>query len=353
VSVADGAKAGQHERMSTLRPLLLVLLLAGACCPAGASPLFEDEAVLDVELVGPIHSVTRSKAHPRDFPFVLRVDGRELKVDVRLRGKSRLEQCAFPPLLLDFERGATGQTAFEGQEKLKLVTHCSRGDTGEKNLLEEYTAYRIFNLLSDFSYRVRLLRVSYTDTDDRMSRDARGRYAFVIESTAQLAERLGAVPLELAAVSKRKLDADQAARVYVFQYLVGNTDWSLVHPWDSDECCHNGKLLGRDENIFYVPYDFDQSGIVNASYAKPHRVMHLPNVRARRYRGVCTETDTLVAAMRHVYSQQEAINAAVHRTPGLSEDDADSVVDYLAGYFEKAADEERLLTKFERQCIGR
>jgi hypothetical protein len=220
-------------------------------------------------------------------------------------------------------------------------------------LLEEYVAYRIFNLLSDFSYRVRLLRMHYVDTDDRMDRGARNRYAFVIEPTDQLAARLDAVPLQRTAVPKKKLDAEQAARVYVFQYLVGNTDWSLVASKDGGTCCHNGKLLERDEHIFYVPYDFDQAGIVNASYAKPHPVVRLPNVRVRRYRGYCTDLDTLRAAVSHVNLRRDEIIELVRNTPGFKQRDAERTVDYLMAYFDKAANEDKLLTKFDKKCLGR
>jgi len=334
------------------RTCLLLGLLAGVCCPAGAASLFEDQAVLEAELIGPLQRVMRSKSQPEEHPFVLRVEGRDLPLDVRLRGKSRLAQCSFPPLRLDFERSATPQTAFEGQNVLKLVTHCSNSSSGEQNLLEEYLAYRIFNLLSDFSFRVRLLHMTYTDTDGRRDRDARQRYAFVIEPAEQLAARLEAVPLDIPAVSLSRLDADQAALVYVFQYLVGNTDWSLVHPTDDTECCHNGDLFEWGEKIFYVPYDFDQTGLVNARYAKPHPVVHIPNVRARRYRGYCGDSDTLAAAMRQVNLRQGDIIELVRSIPGLSERDAKKAVDYLAEYFDEAANVEKLLKKFERQCIG-
>jgi len=347
------AGAGKISGMPVSRLFLTLLLLAGSCGRVGAAPLFEEQAVLEVELIGPIRSVLRSKKERQEFPFVLRVDGRELPLDVRVRGNSRLEQCRFPPLRLDFDRSETAQTAFAGQNVLKMVTHCSNNSSSETNLLEEYLAYRIFNLLSDFSYRVRLLRVHYIDTDDRGDGDGGKRYAFVIEPTGQLAARLDAVPLELAAVPKRKLDAEQATRVYVFQYLVGNTDWSLVSPRDSEECCHNGRLVERGEKIFYLPYDFDQSGIVNARYAKPHPVVHLPNVRARRYRGYCTDPDDLRAAIRYVNLRQGQIIELVQSTPGLRERDAERAVDYLMSYFDKAANEDELLERFEKKCLGR
>lgn len=335
------------------RLFLLVLLLAGACANAAAASLFDERDVLEVELRGPFHSVLRSKKDPRDFPFVLRVDGHELAVDVRLRGKSRLEHCKFPPLRLDFDPDETGQSIFEGQDELKLVTHCTNSNVGEKNLLEEYLAYRIFNLLSDYSYRVRLLHMSYVDTDGRLGRNARSRYAFVIEPTEQLAARLDSELLQLEAVSRKKLDPDQAARVYVFQYMVGNTDWSLVRPRDAEECCHNGKLVGKNGKIFYLPYDFDQSGIVNASYAKPHPVVHLRSVRDRRYRGYCTDPDILLAAIHQTNLARDEIIGLVGDAPGLTERDADKAADYLMRYFDMAVDEEKLLEKFDEHCLGR
>jgi len=339
--------------MPVLRSFLLVVLLACAWGRADALPLFEDQAVLEVELIGPVHSMLKKKGEREEFPFVLRVDGRELPVDVRTRGQSRLAQCRFPPLRLDFDRSETGQTAFAGQNVLKLVTHCISGSSGETNLLEEYLAYRIFNMLSDYSYRVRLLHMQYIDTDDRMDRDARNRYAFVIEPTDQLAARLDVAPLELAAVPKKKLDVEQATRVYVFQYLVGNTDWSLVSARNSESCCHNGRLVGRGETIYYVPYDFDQAGIVNAPYAKPHPVVRLPNVRVRRYRGYCTDPDDLRAAVRYVNQRQTEVVELVRNTPGLKERDAERAVDYLMSYFDKAADEDKLLERFDDKCLGR
>lgn len=338
--------------MPTPRIFLMLLLLMGACTRAGASPLFDDQAALEVELVGPIRSLLRNKEDRQEFPFVLRVGGRELSVDVGLRGKSRLKHCPFPPLRLAFDRSETDPSVFEGQDELKLVTHCENSNSGEQNLLEEYLAYRIFNLLSDFSYRVRLLRMHYIDSDGRVERDAKSRYAFVIEPTAQLADRLDTEKLKLPAVPKKKLDAEQAARVYVFQYLVGNTDWSLVASRDGGRCCHNGRLLGRDEKIFYVPYDFDQAGIVNASYAKPHPVVRLPNVRMRRYRGYCTDPDTLRAAVRHVNLRRDEIIELVRGTPGLKQRDAERTVDYLMAYFDKAANEDKLLAKFDKKCLG-
>ena len=319
--------------------------------PALATPLFENSEVVDVQLIGPLHSVIRSKESREEFPFVLRSGGTDLDIDVRVRGKSRVEICELPPLRLNFERSEAGEGTFAGLKRLKLVTHCRGGDRGAANAVEEYLAYRIFGLLSDVSYRVRLLRITYMDTEHRIETDGHERFGFVIEPKRQLAARGGGVPKDLPGIALGQLDPGQAALVYVFQYIIGNTDWSFVTAENEGDCCHNGDLFERGEAIYYVPYDFDLAGIVNASYARPLPIMRLRSVRQRRYRGFCTDSETLRAAIQHVNARRNDIFELIWRTPGLTEKDAEKAADYLAGFFDKAADEDKLLRAFERDCL--
>ena len=133
--------------------------------------------------------------------------------------------------------------------------------------------------------------------------------------------------------------------------MIGNTDWSLVAAEQEDACCHNGDLLEIDGAIHYVPYDFDLAGIVDARYAKPLPEMRLRSVRQRRYRGFCTNTESLQNAIRRVNARRDDIYRVIRTTPGLSQKDAEKAVDYLGGYFDKAEDEDKLLKSFEHQCI--
>ena len=57
----------------------------------------------------------------------------------------------------------TEGTIFEGQDKFRVVTHCRDRDEYEENVLEEYLAYRIYALLTEISFRVRLARITYGD----------------------------------------------------------------------------------------------------------------------------------------------------------------------------------------------
>lgn len=268
--------------------LLVSWIIGLASCTAQASALFQSDDVLHVTLAGPISTLVENMDSKDELPFVLTADGVDHAVAVRNRGNSRLRVCEFPPLRLDFVRDATAGTVFEGQNKLKLVTHCRNYDRGEQDMLEEFLAYRLFNALTDASFRVRLLRIRYVDTGGRLEEGAAVRYGFVLEPEDQLAARLGGRPAAITGVPKRRHDVEQASLLYLFQFMIGNTDWGFVKADYDDDCCHNVALIDVDNVIHTIPYDFDLAGLVNARYARPDPALRIKTVRQRLYRGLCS-----------------------------------------------------------------
>ena len=328
--------------------LAFLLLLASA---AGfASPLFESDAVLEITLEGPLSTVIEDTEDRNEHRFALTVQGSTIDLDVRVRGISRLRVCTFPPLRLDFRGGDTTDTVFTGQNKLKLVTHCKGGADYEQNVLEEYAAYRIFNVLSEVSFRTRLARIRYVDTDDPGGNEL-VRHAFFIESDRALAERSGGSVLETRRVTKNYLDETQTALAYIFQYLIGNTDWSLVRALDKDSCCHNGLLVDIGERHFYVPYDFDLSGLVNARYAKPDPSLRTKRVTQRRYRGYCMPGEAVREGLRLVLDHHDDIIRVIGELPLLSEKEIESRTRFVEGFFKAAANEDKLLRRFKSRCL--
>jgi hypothetical protein len=321
----------------------------GSSWASGPKPLFDDDRLLEIELHGPLAATLDDRDDRAERPFLLKAEGRQWDVLVRVRGHSRSRRsvCAFPPLRLRFE-GATG--VFAGQEKLKLVTHCQSSARGDADVMEEYLAYRAFNLLSESSFRVRPLRITYIDTHDPDENPPGHRYGFFIEPAEQLAARIGGVPIDLEGVSLARLNPQQAALVYVFQYLIGNTDWSLVTSDTKEHCCHNGLLFDVGGRVDYVPYDFDLSGLVDARYAEPDPSLRIPNVRVRRYRGYCTSPGVLAAAVQKTRESETAMFAIVSDAPGLDEDKRAEAIEYLEWFFDRAADKEKLLKKFDAYC---
>jgi hypothetical protein len=331
-----------------------VLAIIGLLVSSAALPdsFFDTDDVLELELEGPLHTLIDNKEDRTEYPFTLREGGIEQSIKVRVRGKSRIRVCDFPPLRLRFGNDTPISSAFADQEKIKLVTHCRGEERGEKNVVEEYAAYRIFNLLSDVAYRVRLARIRYIDSEGRLDELQESRMAFFIEPKATLARRAEGAFVDYPGIKLSWLNHDQASLVYVFQYWIGNTDWSLVAATGEEFCCHNGDLLEIDSEVFYVPYDFDLSGLVSASYAKPDPALRLRNVSQRRYRGYCIDRDALQAALQRIKTHKEEIVATIESLPLLNQKDKDNRIKYLGDAFKKSEKEVKMLKSFEKYCLG-
>jgi hypothetical protein len=326
-----------------------ILLTLAAVVQADA--LFTESEPLRLTLTGPLEQIVDDAEARIELPFVLTIGETQVPVEVRTRGKSRLRVCRFPPLRLDFGRDGDVASAFSGYDKIKLVTHCSDKSKDDNVLYDEYFAYRLFALLTDKSYRTRWVNIRYVDSDEPDS-PALDRMGFLVEPDDAFAERTGTEYRELPGVVYSKLDDAHATLVYVFQYLIGNTDWSLVLADGDDECCHNGDLFEADSGLLLVPYDFDLAGIVDASYAKPDPSLRIRSVRSRLYRGYCTDPGTVRAALEAVVARQAPIMELAKTTPAASPDDLEERIDYLQEFFEEAEDLEDMLETFERRCIG-
>jgi hypothetical protein len=316
-----------------------------------AAPLFDADAPLEVTISGPFGALLETVRQPAYLPFTLAAEGWSQAVEISVRGRSRLRVCEFPPLRLGFPTGADANSVFAGQDRLKLVTHCRNHDRGEQDLLEEYAAYRVLNAVSDLSYRVRLLRIRYEDTDNRLPEEAALRYGFVIEPQAQFTARTGAAAVTLRGFPRERHDRRQAALMYVFEYLVANTDWMLLKADYDEACCHNADLYEVDSQVLFVPYDFDLSGLVNARYAFPDSKLRIRRVTQRLYRGLCTDREYLSAALATTRSKRAEILSVVGNLPGLEPGNAERAADYIDDFFEQAEDEERLLKSFEEHCV--
>ena len=337
-------------RNRTLWNGVLLLLLLPAVTSA-EDRLFSDSDVVQMQITGPLGSLIRNKEVRKESPFLISVGGEEHNVHIRVRGKSRARVCDFPPLRLDFTTNDVAETLFDGQDKLKLVTHCRNYDRAEADMLQEYVAYRVFNAITPISYRVRLLRIHYVDTDKRLGKKAANRYAFLIESSSEMAARIDAKRTHAQSVMRGTLDEDYAALVFVFQYLIANTDWSLVLADGADECCHNIDLFEGTSGVLLVPYDLDLAGVVNARYAYPDKSLRISRVTQRLYRGMCMDREQLRSALQHIKSLQSEILGIPGSTPGLKPHDVSGTQKYLEKFFIEAEDEDRLLDRFAATCV--
>lgn len=326
-------------------------LCAYALCAAttAASPLFSDHAPVELTLTGPLHTLFASGSDEAALPFRLRADG-DIRVAVRIRGKSRQRVCRFPPLRLRFPAAQAPDSVFAGQDKLKLVTHCAEGDRATAAVIGEYAAYRILNQLTPLGYRVRLARITYIDTDQRFPAPIT-RPGFFIESDEELAARTGLSAVDETGITLGSLDPSHTALVFVFQYLVGNTDWSLVMADGDTACCHNVDVFNEGGQRFLVPYDFDLAGLAHASYAKPDPSLRIGSVTQRLYRGYCIPGLPLAEAIERIRAERDAILGIVGSAPLLSEKQKNKKTRFLEQFYDRADEPLRQVRSFEKRCL--
>lgn len=330
--------------------LILISCVLGFISPLRAAPLFEDDSTLEIKLEGPLSSLIDNKQERNEWPFHLSTHVHEFDLKVKARGNSRMRICDFPPLRFNFNTNDTPGTPFEGQDKLKLVTRCSKAANSEADVLEEYAAYRIFGLFSDVAYRTRLVHITYRESDGRLKEKYAQSYGFLLETQEQLATRVAGRLSRIPAVSLKRIDENQAALVYIFQYLIANTDWSFVAAENDENCCHNVDLYKIGQKQWPVPYDFDLAGIVNASYAFPDSSLKIKKVRSRLYRGFCTDTKVLRNALHTITSRKEEVLGVISNLPLLTEKAKAKQLTYLDKFFRKAADEDKIISSFEKRC---
>ncbi|MDB4882520.1 MAG: hypothetical protein JWL95_1286 [Gemmatimonadetes bacterium] len=223
----------------------------------------------------------------------------QIPLRVHTRGFWRLKSCTFPPVRMNFSDKETKHTLFHDLEKPKLVNYCRDTDSYEQYILQELQLYRVYQQLTPVSHRVRLAKLAYVDSANG-KREAE-RYAIIVEDPERLARRHSAQVIKLKGAGADDLDHPQLALAYLFQYFIGNLDFSFSG-------LHNTELIGTsDGRILPVAYDFDFAGAVNASYATPPPDYQMRSVRIRRFLGSCAVAAEYPAALARFLEKKEAI----------------------------------------------
>lgn len=337
--------------------IILVLLVTSAQSQESKAPdaLFQSREVLDATITAPMYTLIKERSKsdylPGSFEYT-DIDGTRVKFDIqfRTRGNFRHENCDFPPLRLNFKKGQARGSLFDKQDKLKLVVHCDDSKRYEQIVLREYLAYEIFNLLTDYSFRARLLRVKYIDSENR--RDEETRYAFIIEHKDRLAKRLDLKPLTLEKSTVASMQSDVLNLTSVFEFFIGNTDFSPVVGGPGQDCCHNYVLLGNDvDKQVAIPYDFDQAGFVNAPYAGPSPRLNIRSVKTRLYRGRCYNNAHVEASLGVFRAHRDAIYALFDKQEGLDSGSTKHIVRYTDDFFELIDNPKDVKRRITDKCI--
>ena len=324
-------------------------------------PLFADDTVIALKIIAPFSDLIRKAPNSTDpYPATLILGGDEAQEthDIMLsaRGKSRRDKvnCKFPPLRVEFVQKPDDASLFDDQKRLKLVTHCQSSSRYQQYYVREYAAYKLLNAITPASLKVRMARIDYVREKNGKVLDT--KLGFFIEDMDDAAKRNGMKEVDTGDIAIDKLDPTAAATYAVFQYMIGNLDWSMIYAAEDDDCCHNTKLMGETAEsrtgLMPVPYDFDYSGLVDAPYAVPPESANVRTVRNRRYRGYCAHNDEALDVATHIHASKATFTELLNAIDTFDDRSRKSVTKYLEDFFEDIVDAETIEEELLARCRG-
>ena len=266
--------------------------------------------------------------HPATFSFRDK-DGVEQSWDikVRQRGKFRRTKCEnLPPLKLNFRKRDLAKAGLLKFDDLKLVTHCVNDEELAKQLLvREYLAYKMYNQLTAQSYRAQFIKINY---QDEVTGKVKIQYGILLEDTAQLKWRVKVKEKENGfALSKDKYNSSQVKVVSLYNYLIGNSDWSIGGK-------RNVKVLEKDERCILIPYDFDFSGFVDAPYTKLKPEHGIASAKERVFLGFKEDSKELASTIKYFKKMKPAILGVLEDCQLLSSRERKELKRYLNSFYQ-------------------
>jgi len=322
-----------------------------------AAPLFASHTPIEVTIEAPLTTLMKERPDEEYLEGTFRLlneDGTEQSFDLKIRARGNFRRldatCDFTPIRLNFRKKQVKDTLFDGQDKLKLVTHCKSGvPYFEQLVLREYLAYRFLQVITDKSFSVRLLRINYIDSEGGESITKAG---FVIEDNDDVAKRFGMQTVETGDITHDDIDPQYENRISVFQYMIGNTDYSMINGVPDKGCCHNSELMSATGEAPYiaVPYDFDFAGLVNAPYATVAPQFRLRSVRHRRYRGRCANNEYLPETIQHFMDNKDALYAIIDEVTWLESRSRNDATSFVDTFFKTISTPKKIASQFLGKC---
>jgi hypothetical protein len=315
-------------------PIALILLLQYTTycqmAPVNRQQFFLDENIIEATITTDIRHLRTEKKVPVWQPATILMkfsDTAVISEEIRLqpRGEFRKMNCDMASLMLDFKN--PGSPKLSPLKKLKLVGGCHSTLADEEFLLKEYIVYKIYNMITNMSFRTRLMHITYKDSRGKMKPYL--QYGFLIEDMKDLCTRNNCVD-----VDKKKFNPstnrENTTLVCIFEYMIGNTDWSLPN-------FHNIKMMVPKTDTlgpsYLVPYDFDYTGFVNAGYAVPQEQFGITSLRERVYRGSPRRIEEVQETLNIFKEKKERILYYINEFPLLGARIKKDLVNYLQEFY--------------------
>jgi hypothetical protein len=311
--------------------------------------LFDSEEPLEITLRFDITQFKKSKFRKENQNALMTYylnekDSVTRNISLRSRGQFRLQYCDFPPIRLNLEKNEIPGDKFTGINKIKLVTHCRAG--GGEYVLREYLVYKLFNVLTDYSFKVRLLKINYINTDKPNKPFV--EQAFLIEPDEYLSKRLKSTQISPVRFSQKFVKPEVMDMVAVFNYMIGNYDWSVPILHNLVALAQSG--IGQSNLGLVVPYDFDYSGFVNTSYAVPPETLPIKTVRQRLYLGICRSKEEFRKTLDEFLEKKEDLYKVINEFPYLKKSSKKEMTSYLDSFYADFGKRYNIVYKLLNEC---
>ncbi len=323
----------------------LLLLVNYQITRAQGSLLFNSDEPLEIILKTDLKKIIRSKPNSEDQEGTIIILNKEAPISLTARSNYVRGECSFPPVELNFNKTLFENPGYDQLKKMKIVNACKDQNLYEQYILREYLIYRAFNLLTDKSLKARLLKVDFVDEKAKM--ETVTRYGFVLEDQYAMARRLGGMMIKKEGMHDLETNREQMVLLSIFQFLIGNTEWQVSK-------LHNLFLLrlnqATEQKPYVIPYDFDYSGMVNADYAIPSRLLGIQSVRERLYWGKCYTKEELRKGIERFIEKKDAIFNLYQNFNFFSEASQKDAIDYLKTFYDIIEDEAQWTEYFIKNC---
>ncbi len=335
----------KHLFTSILISFFLLGDIVSSAQQANDTQLFGNNDLLEITLKTDLRHLINTKMEPEYQDGEITINGKTYAIQLKARGNNRRETCSFPPITLDFSKTEFEDPTYDQLEKLKLVNSCKMLESYQQYILREYLIYRTYQLFTDKSFKVKLLRIDYVDSREKIKTVT--RYGFVIEDQFMLASRLDGIIVKKEGIRDLSTQKETIVMMSIFMYMIGNTDWNIP-------MLHNVKLLKlnalTEPTPYVVPYDFDYTGMVNAEYAIPSPILGIETLRQRLYWGKCYSETEVRTAVNLFIAKKQDVYTLYQTFPYFDKASLNESIAFLDSFYKIIEDEKRWKPVFMKEC---
>ncbi|MGB5645543.1 hypothetical protein [Muriicola sp.] len=320
--------------------------------PGKTTILFQEQSILPIKLS---FSNKEMKKETNDSTYLLSKlyyknaeQWDSIDVKIRARGNYRRANCYFPPLKVKIKKAVAKATIFKGNKELKLVMPCVQASNTQDNVVKEYMAYKIYEVISPYHFKTRMADIEFIELRGKKSK-VHTIKGFLIEDIDKVAMRQNAKKMKRT-VHPLEQDDVTAAQNDFFQFMIGNTDFSTAYQ-------HNQKLIfTADYKTVPLPYDFDMSGLVDASYAVVSQVqgevLNIESVTDRMFRGFARDEAVYQAVRKDYLDKKDQVFDVIDGLKPQFDNEKEFEIarNFIADFFKVLSDDSKFTNEIVRKA---